>query len=61
MDAHNYRITYLGIGGLQEEQHFTGDRPALLETLTMIEESGGQQLMATCDDRVVYECGGLVV
>jgi len=58
-----YDITYLGIGGSEERQTHTGDRHSLAETITMIEESGGQQITATheIDDRVVYDCGGFTV
>jgi len=60
-ETQSYRITYLGIGGHEEEQALTGDQHALIETITMIEEHGGQQLTATCNDRTVYACGGLLV
>lgn len=56
-------IRYLGIGGVTEHQRHQGDRASLAETITVIEESGGQQITATRerDGRVIYECGGFVL
>lgn len=59
-----YRITYLGIGGANERQRLVGDRVALVETINMIEGSGGQQVMVCLEDNedhVVYESGGFVI
>ena len=64
MDGHpTYNITYLGIGGSDERQTHRGDHHSLAEIITIIEESGGQQITATreIDDQVVYDCGGFVV
>jgi len=58
-----YRIHYLGIGGVEEQQRFIGDLAGLAIQITMIEGGGGQQLVATHEhgERIVYECGGFVV
>lgn len=64
MNGHpTYDITYLGIGGVEDRQMHTGDHHSLAETITVIEESGGQQITATreIDGQVVYDCGGFVV
>ena len=63
MEITEYDITFLGIGGVDERQTHTGDRHSLAETITVIEESGGQQVTAAreIDGCVVYECGGFVV
>ncbi|HEB56643.1 MAG TPA: hypothetical protein ENI98_10135 [Gammaproteobacteria bacterium] len=59
----DYNITYLGIGGIDVQEHFNGERQALAEHITIIEENGGQQVTVTdkITARVVYDCGGFVV
>ena len=60
--AATYDIIYLGIGGVEECETHIGHRHSLAETITFIEERGGQQITATrrSDGRTVYECGGLL-
>lgn len=59
-----YRITYLGIGGINEHQRLVGDRTALVEAINMIEGGGGQMVVVCLEDdenSVLYESGGFVV
>jgi len=58
-----YRIKYLGIGGSDEQQRLISDHHHLAEAITLIENSGGQQLTASRMpvEEIVYECGGFVV
>ncbi len=59
-----YRITYMGIGGMDERQRLIGDRAALVEAINMI-EGGGGQMVAVCleddENSVIYASGGFVV
>ena len=58
-----YHIKYLGIGGDDEQQPFVGDHHHLAETITMIENSGGQQLTVSRQpaNQLVYEAGGFLI